>query len=287
MSDGFDLMMGGRMVHFSTVPAIDIQLKRDKLPPYPAGDEARLAVWRAKKITTTPKETREYLADLFGATCHLCEQPIDMNVPSKHPGAPQIDHLVPKSSDGSYTWGNVALAHRTCNSSKNDLRGGVRDPAIYRQKLADALFIHDGSAAIALERALHRQRSYDETASLLPFGDKSAGRKKLGMTEGEWVVYRADLEADLADERPELDALWADYATARARLGWPESTTRTVDPRMHDERPDIDAVLTRMQEKLAARHAEGDGMTMRLRGTINLLQRTQILLDEDLGIKRW
>ncbi|WP_263480168.1 hypothetical protein [Curtobacterium sp. TXMA1] len=38
-----------------------------------------------------------------------------------------------------------------------------------------------------------------------------------------------------------------------------------------------------MQEKLAARRADGDEKVFRLRGTINLLERTRIMLDEDLG----
>ena len=32
--------------------------------------------------------------------------------------APSIDHLIPVSDGGAHTWDNVALAHRTCNSTR-------------------------------------------------------------------------------------------------------------------------------------------------------------------------
>lgn len=266
------------------VDAIDVELEIEKLPPYPAGDEARLAVWRAKKITTTAKETREYLARLFGATCHLCEQAIDMSLPAAHPGAPQVDHLDVKSAGGSYTWGNVALAHRTCNSSKNDLRGGVRPPEVYQQKLADALFIHERSAAIAMLRAHDAQEALDGSRATLRLGDRPSGRARLNMTEFEWEEYRVELERQMAAESSAAEAAWGRYAETRARLGYPRVRSRKIDQVIHDERDELGAVRTRMQEKLAARRADGDEMVFRLRSTINVLERTQIMLDEDLGI---
>ncbi|OII18172.1 hypothetical protein BIV03_04085 [Curtobacterium sp. MCBA15_016] len=266
------------------VDAIDVELEIEKLPPYPADDEERLAVWRAKKITTTAKETREYLARLFGATCHLCEQPIDMTLQAAHPGAPQVDHLDVKSAGGSYTWGNVALAHRTCNSSKNDLRGGVRPPEVYRQKLADALFIHERSAAIAMLRARDAQEALDESKRILRLGDRPSGRARLNITEFEWDEYRVELEREMAAESSAAEAAWGRYAETRARLEYAKARSRKIDQTLHDERDELDGVMTRMQEKLAARVADGDIMTDRLRGTINLLERTQIMLDEDLGL---
>lgn len=266
------------------VDAIDVELEIEKLPPYPVGDEARLAVWRAKKITTSAKETREYLARLFGATCHLCEQPIDMTLPADHPGAPQVDHLDAKSAGGSYTWGNVALAHRTCNSSKNDLRGGVRPPEVYRQKLADALFIHERSAAIAMRHARDAQEELDGSRGTLRLGDRPSGRARLRMTEHEWEEYRVEVEQEIATAERAAAAAWLRYTETRARLGYPRARSRKIDQAIHNERDELDAVTTRMQEKLAARRADGDEMIFRLRSTINLLERTQIMLDEDLGV---
>ncbi|UBQ02764.1 HNH endonuclease [Curtobacterium sp. TXMA1] len=229
MNDRGDITLGGKTVRLSAVPAIDVELEIAKLPPYPAGDEARLAVWRAKKITSTAKETREYLARLFSATCHLCDQPIDMTLPVEHPGAPQIDHLTPKSAGGSYTWGNVALAHRTCNSSKNDLRAGAREPAIYRQKLADALFIHESSAAVALRRARDAQEALDESKRTLRLGDRPTGRARLRMTDLEWEDYRPEVEREIAEAGPAAAAAWARYAEARARWCYPKARSRKID----------------------------------------------------------
>lgn len=264
------------------VPAIDVELANEKLPPYPADDEARLEVWRAKRITTTAKETREYLAALFGARCHLCTQPIDMTLPRAHPGAPEIDHLVPTSAGGMNTWGNVALAHRTCNSSKNDLRGGVRDAAIYQQKLADALFIYERSAAIAMLRARELQQELDYGFSIIEIGGAPAGREHLGLTQSGWLRYKAGLEERLGNERVAVDAAWTEYAETRSRLGYPATGDHDVDEAIRDERPELDAVERRLQEKLAARLSDGGEMVHRLRGTIDLLERTQAMLDGDL-----
>lgn len=37
---------------------------------------------------------------------------------------PSIDHIIPISKGGSHTWDNVQLAHRQCNSIKNNKKGG-------------------------------------------------------------------------------------------------------------------------------------------------------------------
>ena len=103
-------------------------------------------------------------------------------------------------------------------------------------------------------------------------------------SDDEWGSVRIELEPDLDEQPPELEAAWAQAHVVLASHGYP-STTRTVQPGMHEERPEIDAVLARMQEKLPARDAGGGGMTHWLRGTINLLQRTQITLNDDLGVE--
>ena len=61
---------------------------------------------------------------LYGALCHICEEPIDLNAPKtvgKGLGWEKglhIDHLVPISKGGSDTLENVRPAHGLCNLSK-------------------------------------------------------------------------------------------------------------------------------------------------------------------------
>lgn len=66
-------------------------------------------------------ETRRllYLAvGTYGATCHLCHQPIDLSLrfPDKMCGT--LDHIVPKARGGSDALENLRPAHFTCNSSR-------------------------------------------------------------------------------------------------------------------------------------------------------------------------
>lgn len=60
--------------------------------------------------------------------CKICGKPIDVNdfiVDSKGTiicgeDYPSIDHILPISKGGTHTWNNIQLAHRGCNSKKND-----------------------------------------------------------------------------------------------------------------------------------------------------------------------
>lgn len=71
----------------------------------------RWQTYRATLIATLPP------------ICSLCGEPIDMGLSGNHRDGPTIDHRIPRSRGGQvYDQGNVALAHKRCNSSKrNDL----------------------------------------------------------------------------------------------------------------------------------------------------------------------
>lgn len=56
----------------------------------------------------------------FGLTCALCGKKVNTKVHSNHNDYPSIDHIIPVSKGGTHTWGNVQLAHRGCNSTKNN-----------------------------------------------------------------------------------------------------------------------------------------------------------------------
>lgn len=94
----------------------------------PRNQEERRAVWqqknwkrRAKKrqLPSEPYTTAE-IAERDGFRCGLCGRKVDMSIPSPHPRAPSIDHIVPISWDGPDIRANVQLAHRGCNSSKGN-----------------------------------------------------------------------------------------------------------------------------------------------------------------------
>ena len=60
--------------------------------------------------------------------CQLCGKPVDTEDYQQDADGnfiagnkyPSIDHIIPVSKGGTHTWGNVQLAHRYCNSLKQD-----------------------------------------------------------------------------------------------------------------------------------------------------------------------
>lgn len=54
--------------------------------------------------------------------CQLCGGIVDMSKDTNDDWYGSIDHIVPISKGGTHTWGNVHLAHRYCNTVKNDER---------------------------------------------------------------------------------------------------------------------------------------------------------------------
>lgn len=56
-----------------------------------------------------------------GLPCHLCDNPIDLTLPSTHPMSFTADHLDAIANGGSL-YGSLAPAHRRCNSRRQNRR---------------------------------------------------------------------------------------------------------------------------------------------------------------------
>lgn len=52
--------------------------------------------------------------------CYLCGAPTRSDVPTDHPWAPSLDHVVPRSQGGSDRDANLGTAHRWCNVARGD-----------------------------------------------------------------------------------------------------------------------------------------------------------------------
>jgi hypothetical protein len=52
--------------------------------------------------------------------CHLCDERVDIHSHHNDNYYPSIDHVIPIIRGGTHTWDNVRLAHRVCNSIKNN-----------------------------------------------------------------------------------------------------------------------------------------------------------------------
>ncbi len=55
---------------------------------------------------------RHRLYERDGGICQLCGHPVSSL-------GFHLDHIVPKSKGGAFTWDNLRLAHRGCNSSRS------------------------------------------------------------------------------------------------------------------------------------------------------------------------
>lgn len=71
--------------------------------------------------------TVQQIADRDGNRCHICGKSVDMSRSGLAKWGPTIDHLVPVSHGGTNDPGNLALAHRQCNTVR-----GNRGPAQLR-----------------------------------------------------------------------------------------------------------------------------------------------------------
>lgn len=65
------------------------------------------------------------LAARDGSSCNICRKKINLDLPGSHKWGPTIDHLLPVSMGGSNEPANLALAHRQCNTIRNN-RGAVQ-----------------------------------------------------------------------------------------------------------------------------------------------------------------
>lgn len=75
---------------------------------------------KRQKAIAHPKISVELIARRDNYICHLCDEPVDMDVPRTERLGATLDHIKPLSKGGLDTMENVALAHRICNIKKGN-----------------------------------------------------------------------------------------------------------------------------------------------------------------------
>jgi hypothetical protein len=82
------------------------------------GDRAELR--RRRQIAEgDPTINWRALGERDGWKCHICGGIVRRVAgTAKRPLGATVDHLIPIADNGSHVWSNVALAHRSCNSSR-------------------------------------------------------------------------------------------------------------------------------------------------------------------------
>lgn len=54
--------------------------------------------------------------------CHLCDKPVQKNLPKNHPMRPTKDHVIPaKHQESIKLHGNLRLAHWRCNNERGSM----------------------------------------------------------------------------------------------------------------------------------------------------------------------
>jgi len=64
--------------------------------------------WAGAKITVFEVWKRDH------GICHLCDKWVPLEEASR-------DHVIPRYHNGKTTWGNIKLAHRSCNSQRGHM----------------------------------------------------------------------------------------------------------------------------------------------------------------------
>ena len=65
-------------------------------------------------------EQRYDIYERDGYVCHLCGDSVDREAHYNDDYAPSLDHIIPRSADGSDDPENLKTAHRVCNSIRQD-----------------------------------------------------------------------------------------------------------------------------------------------------------------------
>lgn len=92
-------------------------LMRRKHTRYGKGHIARARHHGARRESGLTWRT---VAERDGNTCHICFWPVPLDTPYNDPCAPTLDHALAFAGGGAHTADNVRLAHRDCNSRKQD-----------------------------------------------------------------------------------------------------------------------------------------------------------------------
>lgn len=91
----------------------------------PYMNQRKCAQRRARKLSVeVEKVDPAYIFKRDKWRCHLCGKPVDRRLNGSELLGPTLDHIVPLSKGGEHSKANVALAHRQCNTVKNNRGGG-------------------------------------------------------------------------------------------------------------------------------------------------------------------
>lgn len=116
--------------------------RKEYIRPDEADVEAQ-AAWLITKAPASKPRVVELLSGWYGNACALCETDVDLDLAGTHPGRWNIDHIIPKSAGGGWTFGNLRLVHRACNMERSNEVVPPPSTALMREILQSRINVGD------------------------------------------------------------------------------------------------------------------------------------------------
>lgn len=114
------------------------------------------------KASPTRRDVGLWLLDYDANDCAICLTPIDASLPRYHPGALQLDHIVPTGMGGPDTWGNIQVTHARCNNAKNMRTDGYPPPARAVELLRESIYDFENPLPL-LPQKIEREKEFLRT----------------------------------------------------------------------------------------------------------------------------
>jgi 5-methylcytosine-specific restriction endonuclease McrA len=80
----------------------------------------RIKTVKRQKKTTPHRISHDQVIREYGSDCHICKEPIDLDLPRTHRFGLTVDHVIPVNKGGTDDMLNLKPAHWICNIKKSD-----------------------------------------------------------------------------------------------------------------------------------------------------------------------
>lgn len=80
----------------------------------------RIKTVKRQKKTTPHRISHEQIVREYGPDCHICKEPIDLELARTHRFGLTVDHVIPVNKGGTDDMANLRPAHWICNVKKSD-----------------------------------------------------------------------------------------------------------------------------------------------------------------------